>query len=199
MGIFWLTSPNLLRSQGLRTYETASRLSLSLHGESWHPNGFRQVISCFTNARTPTTIRYHFGWQVRNQVDGIWKRETQGVKNLRQKLMIVSTRYRLISPRCQTWEEATNYTSTPLETIEEDKTRYEEILENRKHALVILCCLIVCQQHWHKKSDCCLLSNTFLFLESSFLVHNMGNYLLNVQFVFIDHLPTNHNIIDISA
>ena len=78
-----------------------------------------------SNTSTPTTIRHHFGRQVRNQVDGVWKRGTQGVEHLRQKLVIVPTRYRWISPRCQTWEEATNYTSTQPETIEEEEEEEE--------------------------------------------------------------------------
>ena len=126
MGRPWLTGPNLLRSWGLKTYETACRLSLSLHRGSWHPNGSRQVSSYFTstilhpNTRISTTIRHDSGKQVRNQVDGVWKQETHGVKHLRQKLANVSTRYRWISPRYQTWEEAINYTSTQPEPIEEE-------------------------------------------------------------------------------
>jgi len=122
----WLTGPNLLRSQGLTTCETACRLVLSLHmgklaserlssSKLFSPQTIRQP-----NTRTLITIRHHFGRQVRNQVDGVWKRETQGVKHQRQRLVIVSTRYWRIFPRCQTWEEATNYTSTQFETIEED-------------------------------------------------------------------------------
>ena len=85
MGRPWLTVPNLLWSQGLASCETACRLPLSLHRESWHPNGSRQVSSYFTSnnpsskyKNTNNNKRHHFGGQVRNQVDGVQNERPKG-------------------------------------------------------------------------------------------------------------------------